>query len=135
MAIKALDHVNLRTINLSALRKFYVEALQFESVATYGKRRGYWLSIDGKVLLHLIEAERTDTVSYPRIEHFALSAEGLVQVMDRLDRLNLAYNLHPVSEQGVVQLNLRDPDDNRLHLDFPIAEYKAGMAPRRLSLR
>lgn len=135
MGILILDHVHIRTTNLDQLRDFYVQVLKFHSKSKTGRRRGCWLSINKNTFLHLIEVEKIDQISHPRIEHFAFRAEGLREMMDRLDMFGYAYNLNPLKEQDVVQLNLRDPDDNRLHLDFPIVEFESRMAPKRLSRR
>lgn len=135
MTIEELAHVNLRTANLDRLKDFYTEALGFQSAETGGAKRGWWLGSQGKVMLHLIEAERTDRPEHPQIEHFAFRARGLRHMMRRLNGMGKAYNLNPVPAESLVQLNLRDPDDNRLHLDFSIDEHEPGMAPAELSLR
>ncbi len=135
MTIEALDHVNLRTVNLDQLKDFYAQMLCLDPAETGGTKRGYWLGSGGQVMLHLIEAKRTDRVEYPQIEHFAFRARGLKHTMSRLDRIGMAYNLNPVPALSLVQLNLRDPDDNRVHLDFPIDEFEAGMAPGKISNR
>ena len=135
MTIERLDHVNVRTANLEAMRSFYLTALELEDEPADGPRRGYRLSIGHQCVIHLIEAPSTDRVAAPQLEHFAFRAHGLAEVMTRLDRLGLAYNLNPGAGHGIVQLNLRDPDDNRLHLDFPIEEYRPGMVPVRQSSR
>ena len=135
MTIEALDHVNLRTANLALLKDFYSRVLRLDLRETGGEKRGYWLGVGGQVMLHLIEADRTDRVQYPQIEHFAFRANGLMPTMGWLDRIGIAYNLNPIPAVSLVQLNLRDPDDNRVHLDFPIHEFESGMAPEKLSDR
>lgn len=135
MTIEALDHVNLRTTNLDKLKDFYVQALGLSAAKTGNAQPGYWLGSHGNMMLHIIQADRTDRSESPRIEHFAFRAFGLRHVMHRLDGMGIAYNLNLVPRQSLVQLNLRDPDDNRVHLDFAIKEHEAGMAPANVSLR
>lgn len=135
MTIEALDHVNLRTANLDKLKAFYADALGLDAAEAGGTKRGYWLGAGGKVLLHIIEAERTDRGEQPQIEHFAFRARGLRDVVERLNRMKLVYNLTAVSDLSLVRLNLRDPDANRVHLDFPIEEYRPELNPVRVSPR
>lgn len=135
MSIECLDHVNVRTANLDAMRQFYRDVLDLEERLQPGKRAGFWYWCRGRSVLHLITAEHTDHADRPQIEHFAFRATGLAGAMARIDALHVAYNLNPTPEQGLVQLNLRDPDGNRVHLDFPIEEYEPAMVPGRVSTR
>ncbi len=40
----------------------------------------------------------------------------------------MAYTIDPVPGFPVVQVNLRDPDGNHIHIDFDQAEHDAGAA-------
>lgn len=123
VTITSLDHVNVRTANLERLLAFYTNDLGLRATATHAARRGYWLGIESGIVLHLIEADATDRADRPQIEHFGFRAEGLADFLERLRGRGTDYRLDPIAEQGVARLQLRDPDGNRLHLDFPLAEY------------
>jgi catechol 2,3-dioxygenase-like lactoylglutathione lyase family enzyme len=98
-------------------------------------RPGLSFGCGGVTLLHIVEADGIDRVERPQIEHFAFAAVGLGAFMARLDRAGMAYNLSNSPGEGLVRVNLRDPDDNRLHVDFPIQEFEPGMVPKKVSLR
>ena len=135
MAIERLDHVNVRTAHLEAMRRFYGAALGLVEQERPAAKPTFWFTAGAHPVLHLIGADRTDRSDRPQIEHFAFAARGLKKCMERLDGLGIAYHLRPLTGDGLVQLNLRDPDDNRVHLDFPIEEFEIGMTPARSSSR
>jgi hypothetical protein len=55
------------------------------------------------------------------LEHFAFSASNLANFR-RAGRLGVDYKLSRQAGTRNVVLNLRDPDGNRLHVDFPAHE-------------
>ena len=57
-----------------------------------------------------------------RLEHFAFSASGLAEFLARLAQLGIECNQSRQVGTGNVVVNLRDPDGNRLHVDFPASE-------------
>ncbi len=136
LSIQHLDHVNLRTRDLAGMRRFYADALGL-SVRRRDSRAapGLAFGVDEAMLLHVIESAEVDRTPQPQIEHFAFTGTGLRGLMTRLDAAGVAYNLSLSQDEAVVRVNLRDPDDNRLHVDFPIAEWQVGMAPLRTSTR
>jgi hypothetical protein len=56
------------------------------------------------------------------LEHFAFKAEGLNAFLERLTRLEVPFSQSRQAGTGNVVINLRDPDGNRLHVDFPPTE-------------
>lgn len=121
MQVLSLDHVNIRTADVERLTNFYRDALGFE-VARHPAaiRPTVWLGQAGSFHIHLVQWELADGGESPRIEHFALRATGLASLLDRLSSLGIAHRIS--SEEGLVRVNLRDPDGNRLHLDFDAQE-------------
>jgi catechol 2,3-dioxygenase-like lactoylglutathione lyase family enzyme len=122
--IQRLDHVNVRTANLEGLVRFYTDVLGLSR----GERPplgfpGAWMYAGEQAVIHLVGVEQA-----PRpegalsLEHFAFSANDLTDFLARLERLAVDYKLSRQAGTGNVVLNLRDPDGNRLHVDFPAHE-------------
>ncbi len=99
------------------------------------KAAGFACGSATQTFLHIIEATEVDQPAHPPIEHFAFEGIDLRGLMQRLDDHGIAYNLSHRPNEGLVTVNLRDPDDNRLHVDFAASEWKAGMVPLRVSAR
>ncbi len=57
-----------------------------------------------------------------RLEHFAVSATGLKEMLALLEAEGERYRLNPIRDAGVLQVNVWDPDGNHIHVDFPLAE-------------
>jgi catechol 2,3-dioxygenase-like lactoylglutathione lyase family enzyme len=116
----ALDHVNVRTPNLSRMIRFYCDVLGM----TTGPRpafsfNGAWLYAGASPVLHLVEIdEQPRPEGALRLEHFAFSAKGLAEFVARLSALGVEHRIGVLPTYGTRQVNLRDPDGNRLHVDF-----------------
>ena len=127
MALTAFDHVNIRTVNLTEMVAWYENTLGLRS----GDRPefpvpGAWLYLGDTCVLHLIEADPAptpyaDTESL-RMEHMAFRAEGMETFIQHLEAHGVAYKLFPFDALRTVLVFLRDPDGNRLHVDFDAAE-------------
>lgn len=122
--IRRLDHVNVRTANVATLVRFYTEVLGlFEGERPPLGFPGAWLYAGDSAVIHLVEvAEPPKPEGALRLEHFAFSATGLEDFVARLQRLGVEFRQSRQAGTGNVVINLRDPDDNRLHVDFPAGE-------------
>ncbi|SLN65941.1 VOC family protein [Roseisalinus antarcticus] len=123
MEIRSLDHVNLYTPDPDGLAAWYVEVLGL----AIGWRPpfgigGHWIYAGDRPIIHLVEVAEAPRNIEPGIEHFALSATGLPELQSRLDARGIAYSIDPVVGLDVVQVNLRDPQGNHIHVDFDLAE-------------
>ncbi len=123
MQLGRLEHVNIRTCQLDAMVDWYIRILGMTS----GWRPpfgfpGAWLYAGEHPVVHLVGTSRDPKGIEPRIEHFALSATGLVAFRTRLDGERISYSVDPVPDFPMVQVNLRDPDGNHIHVDFPLSE-------------
>jgi len=122
--IRRLDHVNLRTANLDGLASFYRDVLGL----TRGERPplgfpGAWMYAGDQAVIHLVGVEPSPKPEGAlRLEHFAFSAHGLPEFLARLARLGVEFKRSRQAGTGNVVINLRDPDGNRLHVDFPSSE-------------
>ena len=123
MPLLSLDHVNIRTANLQAMVDWYAEVLDmhpgWRPEFGFG---GAWLYADGKPIVHLVEVDRVSEAEHPGLEHFAVSATGMAGFLSNLRDRDVPYQLAPVPDAGVVQVNIHDPDGNHIHIDFPTEE-------------
>lgn len=125
MTIKRLDHVNLRTDALDAMVAWYGEVLGLHP----GPRPGFdfpgaWLYAGDDAVIHLIGVNDAPSAEPDqlRLEHFALTADGMTAFVERLEARGERYRLNPIEDFGIVQVNLWDPDGNHIHVDFRAAE-------------
>lgn len=121
-----LDHVNIRTARLGEMVRWYDEVLEMRS----GDRPpfdfpGAWLYAGEFPVVHLVGVKAIEAAKDPCLEHFAIRAKGLASLVERLKSLGVAHTLDKVPGIPVVQVNLRDPDGNHIHIDFDAAEMDA----------
>lgn len=118
MPLSWLDHVNIRTANLEAMTRFYTDVLGL----TLGPRppfsfAGSWLYCGDKAAVHLV-ARAIDGIGQSRIDHFAFRAQGLKDFVARLKSLQVPYRLTVVPQLELRQVNIVDPDGNRIEVAF-----------------
>lgn len=126
MQIEKLDHVNVRTANIDQMVEWYSSILGMQS----GKRPpfpfpGAWLYAGDHAAIHLVGVAEEPRSVEPKIEHFALTANGLEQLIERLETNGVAYQANRVPGFGILQINLFDPDGNHIHIDFSPEEADA----------
>lgn len=128
MPLTAFDHVNIRTVNLDKMVAWYEDVLGLRSGARPEfSVPGAWLYLGDTCVLHLIEAdpapmEHAEGESL-RMEHIAFRAEGQDRFLAHLEERGVAYKLFPFEALETVLVFIRDPDGNRLHVDFPASEH------------
>ena len=127
MPLIAFDHVNIRTVNLKKMVAWYEDVLGLRS----GPRPefpvpGAWLYLAETCVIHLIEADPTPAPYSEgeslRMEHMAFRAEDMDAFVSKLEERGIAYKLFPFEALDIVLVFLRDPDGNRIHVDFPAGE-------------
>ena len=123
MALQAFDHVNIITANLDGMVQWYEEVLGLRS----GKRPnfpfpGAWIYLGDQAIVHLVGASAERQSLEPKIEHFAIRAEGLQDFLAHLDAHDTPYQLADVPGFGITQVNIHDPDGNHIHIDFDTGE-------------
>lgn len=127
MPLIAFDHVNIRTVNLERMVAWYEDVLGLRS----GPRPefpvpGAWLYLAETCVIHLIEADPPPTLYTEgeslRMEHMAFRAEDMDAFVSKLEERGIAYKLFPFEALDIVLVFLRDPDGNRIHVDFPADE-------------
>ncbi len=128
MPLLAFDHVNIRTANLETMVAWYENILRLRT----GPRPdfpvpGAWLYLGETCILHLIEADpapmRHAAGESLRLEHFAFRATHMAAFISHLEQNGIAYKLFPFEALSLVLVFIRDPDGNRIHIDFPASEH------------
>ena len=120
MQLGKLDHVNVRTTNLDAMKTWYEEILGMRS----GNRPpfpfpGAWMYAGEHACVHLVSVDRElESVADLKLEHFAFQATGLASFKRQLEAAGERYEERPVPGAGIVQINIWDPDGNHIHVDF-----------------
>lgn len=142
----SLNHYSIRTTDLEASRRFYVDALGL----AVGPRPdfpfpGLWLyagdtTVWANAVVHLIGVDRGDPRglqgylgervesrrgSTGALDHVAFSATGLAERRAVLQRLGLATRERQVPGLGLHQLFVEDPDGITVELNYPAAEGAA----------
>ena len=119
MQVKKLDHVNIHTANVDRMVEWYARVLGMQA----GDRPpfsfpGAWLYCGGEPTIHLVGVAKQPEVGGVQLEHFAFSAAGLEDFLERLKRENVRYDARRVPRSDGVQINVWDPDGNHIHIDF-----------------
>jgi catechol 2,3-dioxygenase-like lactoylglutathione lyase family enzyme len=132
MAIGALNHFTIRTVDLEATRAFYVDVLGLEE----GPRPplgfpGHWLYSAGMPTVHLV-GPREEAGKPPRhagptglLDHIAFSANGLAAMRARLQAHGVAFQERLVPRDGQTQLFLHDPNGVAVELNYAPGEASA----------
>ena len=123
MSIIDFDHINIRTANVAAMTSFYTEVLGLEE----GWRPdfsfpGAWLYLADRPLIHLRGVDITPGASEVRIEHFAFRANGLNVFLTALRERRLAYNVNVSPSNNNRMVNVYDPDNNHVEIQFDASE-------------
>jgi catechol 2,3-dioxygenase-like lactoylglutathione lyase family enzyme len=126
MAIVWLDHVNLRTSNLEAMRKFYVDVVGLDD----GPRPdfgfpGAWLYCGERATVHLVQTRLEPAGEDPKLEHFAFRTTDVAEIIARMEKCGVAYTVVDRPQMGILQVNIYDPDGNHIELAFPPVESQA----------
>lgn len=119
MGLNRLDHVNIHTTRVEALVDWYEKVLGMKS----GPRPdfsfpGAWLYVGENAVVHLVGKSAQPQNVDPQIEHFSFSATGMKEQLARLQEHGVAHTIDPVPGIPLVQINLRDPDGNHIHVDY-----------------
>ena len=122
--LQVLDHVNIRTANLAALRRFYSDVLGLKDGARPPfKFGGAWLYCGEQAVVHLVPpsagigAGPGDTTG--NFDHVAFVAEDFEGMRDRFKRMGLSFRENEVPGIRLRQLFVQDPNKVMIELNFP----------------
>ena len=121
--LQAFDHVNIRTADLAGMIAWYGEVLGLHPGARPDfSFPGAWLYLGNQALVHLVGVDEPPETTDPRLEHFALRADGMAEFLQRLRDRGQDFRLSEPPGSGVIQVNIFDPDGNHIHIDFNRSE-------------
>ncbi len=116
-----LDHVNVRTANLEAMRSWYVRVLGLvDGWRPAFAFPGAWLYAGDDPIVHLVGVDRAPGADAEdvRLEHFALQGDDLEALRTRLKAEGVPSREARVPGTDLLQINVFDPDGNHIHVDF-----------------
>ena len=119
MGLQAIDHFTIRTDDLAASRRFYVDILGL----TDGDRPpfdfpGAWLYLDDRPVVHLIAGQGTGEKATGSIDHLAFRASAPDALRQRLNDQGVDFSERVVPRLEMVQFFIKDPDGVTIELNF-----------------
>lgn len=120
MSMLWLDHVNIRTTQLDEMTAFYEGVLGLKC----GKRPafpfgGAWLYCGKNAIVHLVELTDDIKPGEAQVEHFALRATGTAKTFQtKCRKLDAPYNVVTIEDINMRQINVFDPDGNKVEVQF-----------------
>jgi catechol 2,3-dioxygenase-like lactoylglutathione lyase family enzyme len=123
MPVTEMNHFTVLTDDLDRTRAFYEGLLGLRE----GPRPplgfpGAWLYAGERPVLHVIAGRALPAERRGVLDHMAFSAKNLGDVVARLERAGVAYDLKRQAESNVWQLFVFDPNGARVELDFDASE-------------
>ena len=145
MAINRLAHYSVRTTDIEASRRFYVEVLGFRvGFRPPFQFPGLWLYQDDDEsdfgVVHLVGIDLTDPSGLQEylgdkaadslhgsaaVDHLAFLASNWREMRDRMDSAGLAFRERTVPALGLHQVFVEDPSGITIELNYPAAEAAA----------
>jgi len=119
LAVKSLDHVNIRTSKAEETIKFYTEILDFnEGFRPRFNFPGTWLYAGESAVIHLVFDDSESSNSFNPVDHIAFKAGGYQETIKRLESANWEYRCSDVPDTNIRQIFLVDPNGVKLELNF-----------------
>jgi catechol 2,3-dioxygenase-like lactoylglutathione lyase family enzyme len=149
MPLSHLEHYLIQTVDLEKTRDWYVSVL--------GMREGWhpdfkfpvvWLYLGDRDVLHLTQGgantsenrkkylgQQSDAVTGSGVvDHVAFRCTGLREMIDHLKGAGVEFTQRMVSDQGLYQLFLLDPNGVKVELNFANAEaLEHGIKPELMA--
>lgn len=126
MPLVKLHHVNLRTRQIDTMIDWYRDVLGIQQGdRPPSSNPGAWLYLGDTAAVHLVDVKDEAGVgseSDLKLEHFAFSATGLDEFLNKLQTRGITYRRSDRPAMGLVLVNIWDPDGNHIHVDFPFDE-------------
>lgn len=147
MPVSHLEHFLIQTADLKATRDWYVDVLGFrEGPHPDFKFPVVWLYLGDKDVVHLTEGgkgvsanrkaylgqQSEATQGSGVIDHMAFRCIGLRDMMEHLRDKKVEFRQRMVSDQGLFQLFLFDPNGVKVELNFSNAEAE-GINPELMA--
>ena len=147
MPVSHLEHFLIQTSNLEATRDWYVDMLGFrEGPHPDFKFPVVWLYLGDNDVVHLTEGGKDVSANRKAylgqqseatqgsgvIDHMAFRCTGLRDMMEHLRDQKVEFRQRMVSDQGLFQLFLFDPNGVKVELNFSNTEAQ-GIAPELMA--
>ena len=121
MTVDALQHINLRSVDVERSRDFYAEIIGLQ----IGPRPplasvGYWLYLGGVPVIHLVQhpADASPALGSGAVDHVAFHGIDFEATRSRLSSLGVAFREAVIPPDGTRQLFVHDPDGIKIELNF-----------------
>ena len=130
MLVKAIDHINILTLDIDGTASFYERALGLKRGESPAAKMGYqgaWMfDASGHPLVHLgfKDPERDYGPEHVlgsvtgSLHHVAFACEDFVAAKARLDAMGVEYRTTEVADFDFRQIVLKDPNNINLELNF-----------------
>ncbi len=143
MPLSHIEHVLIQSADMAATRDWYVRVLGFRvGPSPDFKFPVCWLYLGEQDVIHVTEGganvsenrkryvgqDSQATRSSGVIDHVAFRCTGLRAMLAHLKAEGVAFRERQVSDQGLYQLFLHDPNGIKVELNFANAEA-AGLTP------
>ncbi len=143
MPLSHLEHFLIQTADINATRDWYVDVLGFrEGPHPDFKFPVVWLYLGERDVVHLTQGgknvsenrkaylgQQSDaTTGSGVVDHVAFRCSGLREMMEHLQKKKVEFRRRMVSDQGLFQLFLLDPNGVKVELNFSNVEAE-GIAP------
>jgi catechol 2,3-dioxygenase-like lactoylglutathione lyase family enzyme len=137
MPLQHLEHFLVQTADMAATRDWYVNVLGFrEGDHPDFKFPVCWLYLGAKDVIHITEGGKNVSANRMKylgqqsdalhgtgvIDHMAFRCAGLKDMMAHLGAQDVSFTKRQVSDQGLFQLFLLDPNGIKIELNFDNAE-------------
>jgi catechol 2,3-dioxygenase-like lactoylglutathione lyase family enzyme len=126
MPVSAMNHFTLLTKDVAATEDFYGDLLGLKvGYRPPISRPGIWLYAGSHPVLHVVDPVKMPAEAHGVLDHMAFTASGLNEVVAKLKRRGVQYDLRQQGETGAWQLFFHDPNGAKVELDFPKEEPDA----------
>jgi len=118
--VRGLDHINIRTADLDATRRLFVEVLGLsEGWRPPFPFPGAWLYAGEKDVVHLVQVERPAAASEgSSLDHFAFDISDYEEVLQRVEGTGLKFRATTTPGTSVKQIFVRDPNGVTIELNW-----------------
>jgi catechol 2,3-dioxygenase-like lactoylglutathione lyase family enzyme len=126
MPALAMNHFTLLTKDVAATKEFYGDLLGLKSgYRPPISRPGVWLYAGDRAILHVIDPVNMPGEARGVLDHMAFTGSGLKDIVGKLKRRGVKYELRQQGETGAWQLFFHDPNGAKVELDFAKGEPDA----------
>lgn len=145
MSLRKLGHYSIRTTDIEASRRFYVDVLGLkEGYRPAFKFPGLWLYMGGDepdfgtvhiigidkddpqgLIEYLGEIDESDLHDSGAVDHIAFLATDLKGMRERLQTAGFEFRERTVPDMGLHQVFIEDPSGVTIELNYPAQEAQA----------